>query len=100
MSLDVGTLNAYLKLDSTQFTAALLAAKEKSQEFGESISESGESVAKFGSKLNLAITLPLTIMGGVAVKTAASFDDSMRQVQAVTGATGDQFEMLRQQAID
>ena len=41
----------------------------------------------------------LTIMG-LAVKTAASFDDSMRQVQAVTGATGDQFDMLRQQAID
>ena len=48
----------------------------------------------------LGITAPLTIMGGLAVKTAASFDDSMRQVQAVTGATGDQFDMLRQQAID
>ena len=33
MSLDVGTLNAYLKLDSTQFTAALLTAQAKTQEF-------------------------------------------------------------------
>ena len=58
MSLDVGTLNAYLKLDSTQFTASLLAAQAKTREFSASISESGESVAKFGAKLNLAITLP------------------------------------------
>jgi TP901 family phage tail tape measure protein len=34
------------------------------------------------------------------VKTAADFDDSMRKVAAVTGATGDQFDRLRQQAID
>ena len=39
-------------------------------------------------------------MGGLAVKTAASFDDSMRQVQAVTGATGDQFDMLRATGYD
>ena len=100
MSLDVGTLNAYLKLDSTQFTAALLESQAKTQEFSASIVASGKVVSSFGSKLMLGITAPLTVMGGVAVKTAASFDDSMRQVQAVTGATGDQFEMLRQQAID
>lgn len=100
MSLDVGTLNAHLKLDSTQFTASLLAAQAKTREFSASISESGKVVSSFGSKLMLGITAPLTVMGGVAVKTAASFDDSMRQVQSVTGATGDQFEMLRQQAID
>jgi len=100
MSLDVGTLNAYLKLDSTQFTAALLTAQAKTQEFTASIVASGKVVSSFGTKLMLGVTAPLTIMGGLAVKTAASFDDSMRQVQAVTGATGDQFDMLRQQAID
>ena len=100
MSLDVGTLNTYLKLDSTQFTAALATAQAKTQEFTASIVASGKVVSSFGTKLMLGVTAPLTIMGGLAVKTAASFDDSMRQVQAVTGATGDQFDLLRQQAID
>ena len=100
MSLDVGTLNTYLKLDSTQFTTALQAAQAKTQEFSASIAASGKVVSSFGSKLMLGVTAPLTVMGALAVKTAASFDDSMRQVQAVTGATGDQFDMLRQQAID
>ena len=43
MSLDVGTLNAYLKLDSTQFTAALLTAQAKTQEFSASIVASWQS---------------------------------------------------------
>ncbi len=100
MSLNVGTLVAYLELDTTRFNAGITASQAKAIQFGDSLKSAGESVAKFGSKLTLAITAPLTIMGALAVKTAASFDDSMRQVAAVTSATGDQFDMLRQQAID
>ena len=73
MSLDVGTLNAYLKLDSTQFTAALLTAQAKTQEFSASIVASGKVVSSFGSKLMLGITAPLTVMGGLAGQDLRQF---------------------------
>lgn len=60
----------------------------------------GSRLTSVGSDLTLKVTAPLALAGGLMVKTAADFDDSMRKVAAVTGATGDQFEALRQQAID
>lgn len=60
----------------------------------------GSRMTSIGSDLSLKVTAPLSVAGGLMVKTAADFDDSMRKVAAVTGATGDQFEALRQQAID
>lgn len=60
----------------------------------------GSRMTSIGSDLMLKVTAPLALTGGLMVKTAADFDDSMRKVAAVTGATGDQFDRLRQQAID
>ena len=60
----------------------------------------GSRLTSIGSDLTLKVTAPLALAGGLMVKTAADFDDSMRKVAAVTGATGDQFDRLRQQAID
>ncbi len=60
----------------------------------------GSRLTSIGSDLMLKVTAPLALTGGLMVKTAADFDDSMRKVAAVTGATGDQFDRLRQQAID
>ena len=60
----------------------------------------GSRLTSIGSDLSLKVTAPLVLAGGLMLKTATDFDDSMRQVAAVTGATGDQFDRLRQQAID
>lgn len=60
----------------------------------------GSRMTSIGSDLMLKVTAPLALTGGLMVKTAADFDDSMRKVAAVTGATGDQFDRLRQLAID
>src|SRR5690625_6091505 len=37
---------------------------------------------------------------GIAVKTASDFESSMSNVQAISGATGDEFNSLRDKAID
>ncbi len=60
----------------------------------------GSRMTSIGSDLMLKVTTPLALTGGMMVKTAADFDDSMRKVAAVTRATGDQFDRLRQLAID
>src|SRR5699024_1889384 len=46
------------------------------------------------------ITAPLVGFAGLAVKTGMDFDDSMSKVAAISGATGDDLEALRQKAKD
>lgn len=57
----------------------------------------GNSIAGAGKKM-MGVT---TVIGGVgvaAVKTAADFDSAMSQVDAVSGATGKDFDALRNKA--
>lgn len=44
------------------------------------------------------LTAPITAIGAASMYTAVKFDDSMRSVKAKTGATGEEFEALRDQA--
>ena len=59
-----------------------------------------QKMTSMGKSMTLGVTAPLMGMGAMAVKTFASFDDSMRNVQAVSGATGEEFKQLTQLAKD
>lgn len=51
----------------------------------------------------VAITGTATAMGGIAtaaVKVGSDFEAQMSRVQAISGATGDEFEALREQAVE
>lgn len=64
---------------------------------GQKMEAVGNSIAGAGKKM-MGIT---TVIGGVgvaAVKTAADFDSAMSQVAAVSGATGKDFDALRNKA--
>lgn len=60
----------------------------------------GKSMSKAGKVGSAAITAPLVGLATVAVATVSSFDDSMQKVRAISGATGEDFEKLRAQAIE
>jgi TP901 family phage tail tape measure protein len=75
-------------------------AKKRTEGLEGDLKSIGSRMTSIGSDLMLKVTAPLALTGGLMVKTAADFDDSMRKVAAVTGATGDQFDRLRQQATD
>ncbi len=47
-----------------------------------------------GAALALGVTAPILAFGKASTKTFSDFDDAMRQVQAVTSATGPQFQAL------
>tara|TARA_R110000737_G_scaffold89_2_gene655 strand:+ start:11 stop:2557 length:2547 start_codon:yes stop_codon:yes gene_type:complete len=49
---------------------------------------------KLGMSMSRAITLPLAIIGGLALKTAVKFEASMAKVKAVSGATAGEFKSL------
>ena len=64
---------------------------------GKKMETVGNSIAGTGKKM-MGVT---TVIGGVgvaAVKTAADFDSAMSQVAAVSGATGKDFDALRNKA--
>ena len=57
----------------------------------------GDKVSGVGQKL-LPVTGVVTGLGTAAVKTAADFDSAMSRVAAVSGATGSDFDSLRDKA--
>ena len=64
---------------------------------GEKLKDIGNNVAGVGEKL-MPATMAITGLGAAAVKTAADFDASMSKVAAVSGATGSDFDALREKA--
>ena len=64
---------------------------------GEKLKTVGENISNVGTRL-LPVTAGVTALGTAAVKTAADFDSAMSQVAAVSGATGDDLQRLREKA--
>ena len=65
---------------------------------GKTLETMGNKMSSVGSSLTRNVTIPIVAIGTAAVKTTADFDDSMSQVAAVSGATGDEFDALRTKA--
>lgn len=64
---------------------------------GGKMQDVGGKLEGVGKKM-MPVTAAITGLGAVAVKTAADFDSSMSQVAAVSGASGDDLERLRDKA--
>lgn len=64
---------------------------------GEKLQEVGGKIESVGKKVSVASGV-VAGLGAAAVKTAADFDAAMSKVAAVSGATGDDLEALREKA--
>lgn len=64
---------------------------------GEKLQTVGSQVEGVGKKF-LPVTAAVTGLGTAAVKTAADFDQEMSRVAAISGATGSDFDALREKA--
>ena len=65
---------------------------------GEMLENAGGKIADVGTTLTTHVTVPVMAAGTAAVKTAADFDSAMSKVAAVSGATGDELDALRDKA--
>lgn len=70
----------------------------KVQGTGQSIQNASKSIGATGAKMTVGITAPLVAAGKAVIGTGMAFDDSMAQVAAVSGATGDDLMQLRDTA--
>lgn len=105
MAIDVGKAIGYLDLDTSGFENGFKTAlsdlkvfQDKTASFGDKMSAIGSSLTSSGKSLTTAVTLPVVGLGTAAVKTAADFDSAMAEVQAISGATGGEFDSLRDKA--
>lgn len=102
MSVNVGEAKGYLKLDISEFKSALQEAMAESQKGTQSIENSfanvGKNLESTGKKMTMYLTTPLVGAAGVAVKLASDFEKEMSKVQAISGATGEQLEILSEKA--
>ncbi|WP_405100818.1 phage tail tape measure protein [Oceanobacillus sp. FSL H7-0719] len=73
--------------------------------FGDKLADSGKKVKDFGEKmttvgkeLSLKVTAPLMAVGGVAAKIGMDFKAGLSEVQALSGATGDELARLEERS--
>lgn len=101
MSVNLGSAVGYLELDSSRWTSSYNTARQQmqtladsSQSMGSRFQAVGAMLTSAGSTLTTHVTLPLAAIGTASIKTAADFESSMSNVQALSGATGSELEQL------
>lgn len=107
MSVNLGTAYAELTLKKDSFDKGLTEAETKLTSFqtqlnvvSSGFTGVGTAMGKAGGMLTKTVTTPIVGIGAAAVKTTTEFDTSMSKVQALSGATGEDFDALRAKALE
>lgn len=105
MSVNIGSAVGYLTLDRSPFTAGLMSAGKDLDTFldrtksgNERIQALGSTITTVGTTLTKTITVPLIGLGTAATVTAANFEEGMSKVEAISGATSKEMELLTNKA--
>lgn len=107
MAVNMGTAIAYLELDTSKFSKGFVSAYNDLKVFGDKSATAEQKLNGLssafkttGGLLSKNVTLPLVGVGAAAVKTATDFEAGMSEVKAISGATGSEFDALRDKAIE
>lgn len=60
------------------------------------MANAGKTLSSTGKNLMTKVTLPIVGLGSAAIYSGAKFNDSMSKVQAISGATGEDLDQLRE----
>lgn len=74
-------------------------ASKKIERIAKSLHKFGASVSRLGRSLSLRLTAPLTIIGGLAVRSFAKFDQAMTESTSIMKVTEEQTKRMRDTAI-
>lgn len=105
--INAGQAVGYLDLDTSGFTKGFKSAKSDLKAFQSDTATAqdktvalGSAMAGVGSTLTKYVTAPLVGVGAAAVKVTSDFDSGMSKVSAISGATGEDLQALRDKAIE
>lgn len=103
----MGTAIAYLELDTSKFSKGFVSAYNDLKVFGDKSATAEQKLNGLSSAFKTAggllsknVTLPIVGVGAAAVKTATDFEAGMSEVKAISGATGSEFDALKDKAIE
>lgn len=103
--INAGTVTAFLTLDTNRFNAGMESAnaqfkalRDENITAADKIQGVGGALTTIGGTLTRNVTLPLVAAGTAAIKVAADFDSGMSKVAAISGATGEDLDRLRDKA--
>ncbi len=91
----IGNLVVSIVGDIGQLKKAFAEVGSEVGQLGSKMQSAGKQMTSAGKTMSMAVTAPLVGIAALSYKTAVDFDDSMRKVMAVSGATGEEFEKLR-----
>ncbi len=109
MAVDMGNAVGYLDLNIADFEAALKQAQSLASTASKTIEKSfenaskqigniGDSISSVGKKLTIGLTTPITAGVTASIKVLAEFEQTMSRVEALSGATADELELLSKKA--
>src|SRR5690625_549361 len=84
--------------DISDFSRKMAESNRALKDFGRANQETFNSFKKVGAA-SMAAGTAIGIGLGGAVKTASNFEEAMSNVKAISGATGDEFNSLRDKEI-
>ena len=104
--IPVGTAVGYLTLDYTQFSSNLKTAIGEatslsgkfSDTMGKGLTTVGNQIASVGKTMTTGLTVPIGTAAASAVKFGSEFDKQMSTVQAVSNATTEDLNAMRDAA--
>lgn len=98
------SVEALLKATDSGFVKTFKDAQDAVKTFEKNSNSMTTAVGKMmqgtGAAMTKYITTPLIGVGVAAAKVGGDFEAQMSRVKAISGATGDTFEQMKQQAID
>lgn len=95
------TLTVRLRAIVDGYERAMSSAAQSTDDFAaraEKVTGIGKRAEDTGKRMTTGLTLPIAAVGTAALFTAGNFEASMREVQALTGATAGEMAMLEAQA--
>lgn len=103
--ISAGEAVAYLTMDYSGYSKGLKSAGQELNTFldsnnsaGVRINALGNSMVSVGKTLTKGVTMPILGVGTAITMMSANFEEGMSEVQAISGATGKDLQMLTDKA--
>lgn len=105
MSINVGQAIGYLDLDTSGFQRGFKSALQDLRAFNDDSASAttkldalGSAFTNVGSSMTKNLTVPIAGAGAAVVGVAAKFESAMSEVQAISGASGEDLQRLTDKA--